>query len=104
MLVDWTFEYLIIEHGKSRANEIMDDIDHRIALTPAFPGLQHFPHGCRFKQWTGDDSKALMKMCLSTSSSGVECTAQQEDSLVDDSKIIQSSQAEEISIEDDPWY
>lgn len=29
---------------------------------------------------------------------------QQEDSLVDVSEIIQSSQAEEISIEDDPWY
>ncbi|KAE9384801.1 hypothetical protein BT96DRAFT_950304 [Gymnopus androsaceus JB14] len=28
---------------------------------------------------------------------------QQEDSLVDDSEIIQSSQVEEISIEDDPW-
>lgn len=30
---------------------------------PAFPGLRRFYHGRRFKQWTGDDSKALMKVC-----------------------------------------
>ena len=26
--------------------------------------LQYFPKGCGFKQWTGDDSKALMKVYL----------------------------------------
>jgi len=30
------------------------------AETPSFAGLQHFPQGHGFKQWTGDDSKALM--------------------------------------------
>ncbi|KAE9396973.1 hypothetical protein BT96DRAFT_958047 [Gymnopus androsaceus JB14] len=64
MLVDWVFDYLIIEHGEQRANEIMDDIDQQIALAPAFPGLRRFPHGRRFKQWTGNDSKALMKVVL----------------------------------------
>lgn len=34
----------------------------RIAAVPAFAGLRRFPHGRRFKQWTGDDSKALMKV------------------------------------------
>ena len=34
----------------------------RIAAVPLFPGLRRFPHGRRFKQWTGDDSKALMKV------------------------------------------
>jgi len=34
----------------------------RIAATPAFPALQWFPQGRRFKQWMGDDSKALMKV------------------------------------------
>ena len=34
----------------------------RIALAPAFAGIQHFPEGRGFKQWTGDDSKALMKV------------------------------------------
>ena len=29
---------------------------------PSFPGLC-FSDGCGFKQWTGDDSKALMKVC-----------------------------------------
>jgi hypothetical protein len=29
---------------------------------PPFPGLRRFPQGRRFKQWTGDDSKALMKV------------------------------------------
>jgi len=30
----------------------------------AFPELQRFKQGHRFKQWTGDDSKALMKVCI----------------------------------------
>ncbi|KAH7903445.1 hypothetical protein BJ138DRAFT_1120383 [Hygrophoropsis aurantiaca] len=63
-LVQWTGEYLQSEHGEARANEIMDDIDRRIAATPHFPGLRWFPHGRQFKQWTGDDSKALMKVYL----------------------------------------
>ncbi|KAL0568424.1 hypothetical protein V5O48_013559 [Marasmius crinis-equi] len=62
MLVEWTWTYLELVHGEAGAKEIMDDIDHRIALSPAFPGLRRFPHGRRFKQWTGDDSKALMKV------------------------------------------
>jgi hypothetical protein len=78
-------EWLIIENGEARANEILDDIDRRlvhrlhcqrcgiqlfevtdpvfrIAAAPLFPDLRRFPHGRRFKQWTGDDSKALMKV------------------------------------------
>lgn len=42
----------------------MADIDRRIAAVPAFPGLRRFPQGRGFKQWTGDDSKALMKVYL----------------------------------------
>jgi hypothetical protein len=34
-----------------------------IAAVPSFPGLRRFPQGRGFKQWTGDDSKALMKVC-----------------------------------------
>ncbi|KAJ3980770.1 hypothetical protein F5890DRAFT_1418942 [Lentinula detonsa] len=64
MLVEWVWEYLVREHGEARANEIMDDIDLRLAIVPAFPGLRRFPHGRRFKQWTGNDSKALMKIFL----------------------------------------
>ncbi|PBK62152.1 hypothetical protein ARMSODRAFT_990497 [Armillaria solidipes] len=63
-LVDWVGEYLVLTEGEKRANEILDDIDRRIAAAPAFPGLRRFPHGRRFKQWTGDDSKALMKVYL----------------------------------------
>ena len=33
-----------------------------IAAAPSFPGLRRFPEGRGFKQWTGDDSKALMKV------------------------------------------
>lgn len=33
-----------------------------IALAPPFVGLRRFPQGRGFKQWTGDDSKALMKV------------------------------------------
>ena len=36
---------------------------NRIAAAPLFPNLRRFPQGRRFKQWTGDDSKALMKVC-----------------------------------------
>ncbi|KAF8811058.1 hypothetical protein BYT27DRAFT_7278824 [Phlegmacium glaucopus] len=64
-LVTWVGEYLSLEHGDARANEIMDDINRRIAAAPLFPNLHHFPHGRRFKQWTGDDSKALMKVYIS---------------------------------------
>ncbi|PSR72189.1 hypothetical protein PHLCEN_2v11928 [Hermanssonia centrifuga] len=42
----------------------MADIDRRIAALPSFPGLCCFPEGRGFKQWTGDDSKALMKVYL----------------------------------------
>ncbi|THU94730.1 hypothetical protein K435DRAFT_819939 [Dendrothele bispora CBS 962.96] len=61
-LVDWVLEYLVITEGKARAQTIMDNIDCRIAAMPVFPGLRQFPHGRQFKQWTGDDSKALMKV------------------------------------------
>ncbi|KAF5378335.1 hypothetical protein D9615_008783 [Tricholomella constricta] len=64
-LVEWVGHYLVLEHGEARAKEILDDIDRRIAAVPAFPQLRRFPHGRRFKQWTGDDSKALMKMSSS---------------------------------------
>jgi hypothetical protein len=33
-----------------------------IATVPSFTGLRRFPEGRGFKQWTGDDSKALMKV------------------------------------------
>jgi len=34
----------------------------RISAAPSFSGLRRFPEGRGFKQWTGDDSKALMKV------------------------------------------
>ncbi|KAI6009298.1 hypothetical protein EDC04DRAFT_2871383 [Pisolithus marmoratus] len=45
-LVTWISEYLKITYGEAEANHILDDINHRIAA------------------WTGDDSKALMKVYL----------------------------------------
>ncbi|KAI0318160.1 hypothetical protein OF83DRAFT_1163587 [Amylostereum chailletii] len=63
-LVDWVNQYLVEEHGPSRASAIVADIDRRIAAAPSFPGLRRFPQGRGFKQWTGDDSKALMKVYL----------------------------------------
>ena len=35
-----------------------------ISVVPLFPGLRRFPEGRGFKQWTGNDSKALMKVFL----------------------------------------
>ncbi|KAG0695647.1 hypothetical protein DFH29DRAFT_984904 [Suillus ampliporus] len=63
-LVDWVEEYLLLTHRASRTAEIMDDIDRRIAAVAPFAGLRRFPEGRGFKQWTGDDSKALMKVYL----------------------------------------
>ncbi|KAI0713722.1 hypothetical protein C8Q76DRAFT_620400 [Earliella scabrosa] len=63
-LVTWVHEYLELTHGKTRAAVILADIDRRIAAAPHFPGLRRFPEGRGFKQWTGDDSKALMKIYL----------------------------------------
>ncbi|KAJ7884272.1 hypothetical protein B0H13DRAFT_2537445 [Mycena leptocephala] len=63
-LVSWVNEYLHIEHGEKKALEIIQDIDRRISAVPEFPGLRRFPDGRDFNQWTGDDSKALMKIYL----------------------------------------
>ncbi|KAG6824377.1 hypothetical protein H0H92_007060, partial [Tricholoma furcatifolium] len=63
-LVDWIFDYIYSVHTKSDANIIIADIDHRIAVVPPFPGLRHFAQGRGFKQWTGNDSKGLMKVYL----------------------------------------
>ncbi|KAJ7809240.1 hypothetical protein B0H14DRAFT_3090933 [Mycena olivaceomarginata] len=63
-LVEWVMEYLHDKHGQTRALEIIADIDHRISAVSSFPGLRRFPDGQDFQQWTGDDSKALMKVYL----------------------------------------
>ncbi|KAI9511704.1 hypothetical protein F5148DRAFT_1274142 [Russula earlei] len=48
-LVEWVVEYLHITHREKGALEIIEDIDHRFTY---------------YNQWTGDDSKALMKVFL----------------------------------------
>jgi hypothetical protein len=56
-------QYLHETYGETRVLEIIADINHRISAVPSFPGLRRFPDGRDFHQWTGDDSKALMKVC-----------------------------------------
>ncbi|KAJ7203848.1 hypothetical protein GGX14DRAFT_698923 [Mycena pura] len=63
-IVSWVNEYLHLVHPEKRALEIIQDIDRRISAVPEFPGLRRFPDGRDFSQWTGDDSKALMKIYL----------------------------------------
>ncbi|KAJ7457137.1 hypothetical protein B0H11DRAFT_2160829 [Mycena galericulata] len=63
-IVSWINEYLLLEHGEKRSHEIIQDIDRRLSAVPEFPGLRRFPDGRDFNQWTGDDSKALMKIYL----------------------------------------
>ncbi|KAF7354560.1 hypothetical protein MSAN_01369100 [Mycena sanguinolenta] len=63
-LVTWVNEYLHLEHSEKRALEIIQDIDRRLSAVPPFPGIRRFPDGRDFNQWTGDDSKALMKLYL----------------------------------------
>ena len=78
-LIQWVEDYLKAIHGTSKAESILDEIDRRyakflnrlnifitstssIALAPLFPGLRRFKQGRNFKQWTGNDSRALMKV------------------------------------------
>ncbi|KZT29788.1 hypothetical protein NEOLEDRAFT_1055280 [Neolentinus lepideus HHB14362 ss-1] len=63
-LVEWIVTYLISKNGKARGEAVLTEIDDRIAVVPPFTGLRRFPQGRGFKQWTGDDSKALMKVYL----------------------------------------
>ncbi|KAL0060247.1 hypothetical protein AAF712_012957 [Marasmius tenuissimus] len=63
-LVTWVQQYLEMEYSKADAAKIMADIDRRIAAAPPFPDLRRFPEGRGFKQWTANDSKALMKVYL----------------------------------------
>ncbi|KAG1775478.1 hypothetical protein EV702DRAFT_1180272 [Suillus placidus] len=63
-IVAWVEKYLHRIHGKREAERRMDDIDQRLAAAIPFTGLRRFPQGRGFKQWTGDDSKALMKIYL----------------------------------------
>ncbi|KAJ6626342.1 hypothetical protein B0H10DRAFT_2304006 [Mycena sp. CBHHK59/15] len=63
-IVSWINEYLHLAHGEKRALEIIEDIDWRISAVPEFPGLRCFPDGRDCSQWTGDDSKALMKVAI----------------------------------------
>ncbi|KAH9159540.1 hypothetical protein EDB89DRAFT_2117724 [Lactarius sanguifluus] len=63
-LVEWVLEYLHLTHREKVALETIEDIDHRISAVAPFPGLRWFADGHDFKQWTGDDSKALMKVFL----------------------------------------
>ncbi|KAH8994183.1 hypothetical protein EDB86DRAFT_3064749 [Lactarius hatsudake] len=63
-LVAWVGQYQIEEHGEARGLEIIQDIDRRISAVPPFPGLRRFPDGRDFAQWTGNDSKSLMKVYL----------------------------------------
>jgi hypothetical protein len=61
-LVTWVEQYLKQTLSSSEAKKVLADIDRRIAAAPPFPCLRRFPEGRDFKQWTGDDSKALMKV------------------------------------------
>ncbi|VDC06117.1 unnamed protein product [Peniophora sp. CBMAI 1063] len=63
-IVSWIQKYVEAVHQPAEARKIMDDIDRKIAAVPPFPGLRRFPQGRNFKQWTGNDSKALMKVII----------------------------------------
>ncbi|KAJ3491298.1 hypothetical protein NLI96_g824 [Meripilus lineatus] len=63
-LVTWIEQYIKNDNAAEDAKAILDDIDRRIAAVPSYPGLRRFPEGRKFKQWTGNDSKALMKVLI----------------------------------------
>jgi hypothetical protein len=53
--------WLFYRHGKLDI-QVNLPVTSRIAAAAPFAGLRRFPQGRGFKQWTGDDSKALMKV------------------------------------------
>ncbi|KAF6755521.1 hypothetical protein DFP72DRAFT_811411, partial [Ephemerocybe angulata] len=61
-LVTWVVEWMEEQEGGKEKVAEMDR--SRIAAVPHFPGLRCFHEGRGFKQWTGDDSKALMRVFL----------------------------------------
>ncbi|KAF8257099.1 hypothetical protein EI94DRAFT_1774628 [Lactarius quietus] len=61
-LVEWVLEYLHVTHGEKVSLEIIEDIDHQISAVPPFSGLCRFLDGHDYKQWTGNNSKVLMKI------------------------------------------
>ncbi|KAI6118439.1 hypothetical protein F5141DRAFT_990186, partial [Pisolithus sp. B1] len=63
-LVDWVEQYLVHVHGRTEADKILNDIDQWIAAVAPFARLRQFPQGWHCKQWTSDDSKALMKVYI----------------------------------------
>ncbi|KAH8988107.1 hypothetical protein EDB92DRAFT_1935954 [Lactarius akahatsu] len=63
-LVHWVSTYVCQKHCGAPGKAILDNIDWRIVAVPLFAGLRRFPEGRGFKQWTGDNSKALMKVYL----------------------------------------
>ncbi|KAJ2915204.1 hypothetical protein MD484_g5208, partial [Candolleomyces efflorescens] len=63
-LVTWVNEYILTFNGENKGLEIIQEIDRRISAVPTYPGLRRFKDGRDFAQWTGDDSKALMKVYL----------------------------------------
>ncbi|KAI6041927.1 hypothetical protein EDC04DRAFT_2867018 [Pisolithus marmoratus] len=63
-LVSWIGKYLKTTYSEVDGNCILDDIDWRIVAVLLYPHLRCFPEGRWFKQWTSDDSKALMKVYL----------------------------------------
>ncbi|KAJ7196663.1 hypothetical protein GGX14DRAFT_375923 [Mycena pura] len=63
-IVDWVHQHIAAIHPNAEALRILADIDRRIAATTPFPGLRHFHTGRGYKQWTGNDSKGLMKVYL----------------------------------------
>ncbi|KAI6094251.1 hypothetical protein EDD17DRAFT_1503993 [Pisolithus thermaeus] len=66
LVVPDTFHQLIKGDFKDHLMEWdwLADIDHHNATAPPFPGLWRFPDGQGFSQWTGNDSKALMKYVM----------------------------------------
>ncbi|KAF9489985.1 hypothetical protein BDN71DRAFT_1484635 [Pleurotus eryngii] len=61
-LVDRVVDHINAKNTPTDAARILADIV--IATASPFPSLQQFPNGQNFKQWTGDDSKALMKVFI----------------------------------------
>ncbi|KAG6328804.1 hypothetical protein ID866_10286 [Astraeus odoratus] len=63
----WVCKSLELVHSKQQAGWHMQyQQTYRIATASPFPGLCQFSEGKGFKQWTGDDSKVLMKVSTTT--------------------------------------
>ncbi|KAK7037494.1 hypothetical protein VNI00_010986 [Paramarasmius palmivorus] len=61
-LVTFTCKLLLVTHGKVGGRAVIKEIDRRISAGSEYNSIRRFYDGRDYSQWTGDNSKALMRV------------------------------------------